>query len=126
MGVDAPAVVTADEAFSLVYTATGKAEEFNPPQISDFQVLAGPTSSTMSSTSIINGKRTHTYEISYTYILQPTKEGKFTIPSASVKIDGKLYSSTSVSIEVGAVICCCIVCRFSVLGQAVQAGDRCR
>ena len=100
LGVDAPAVVTADEAFRLVYTATGKAEEFNPPQISDFQVLAGPTSSTMSSTSIINGKRTHTYEISYTYILQPTKEGKFTIPSASVKIDGKLYSSTSVSIEV--------------------------
>ena len=56
--VDAPAVVALDEAFRVVYTASGKTKEFNPPQISDFQVLAGPTTSTMSSTNIINGKRT--------------------------------------------------------------------
>jgi hypothetical protein len=100
LGVDAPAVVTTDEAFRVVFTATGKTQEFNPPQMDDFQILAGPTSSTMSSTSIINGKRTHSYEVSYTFVLQPMKEGKFTIPSASVKIEGKLYSSTPVTIEV--------------------------
>lgn len=99
-GVDAPAVVSLDEAFRLTFTATGKVDKFNEPQITGFDVLAGPSASTSSSTSIINGKRTHSYEMSYTYILQPKAEGKFSIPSASVIIDGKEYSSKSVTIEV--------------------------
>lgn len=98
--VDAPAVVALDEAFRVVYTASGKTKEFNPPQISDFQVLAGPTTSTMSSTNIINGKRTHTYQESFTYILLAKGEGKFTIPAASVNIDGDTYTSKSITIEV--------------------------
>ncbi len=100
LSVEVPNVVALDEAFRLVYTATGKTEEFNPPQISDFQVLAGPTTSTMSSTNIVNGQRTHTYQQSYTYILLPNGEGKFTIPPASVVIDGKTYTSKSVTVEV--------------------------
>ena len=87
LSVEAPNVVALDEAFRLVYTATGKTKEFTPPQIDDFQVLAGPTTSTMSSTNIVNGQRTHTYQQSYTYILLAKSEGKFTIPAASVVID---------------------------------------
>lgn len=98
--VEAPNVVALDEAFRLVYTATGKTKDFTPPQIDDFQVLAGPTTSTMSSTNIVNGKRTHTYNQSYTYILLAKGEGKFTIPAASVVIEGEKYTSKSITIEV--------------------------
>lgn len=100
LSVDAPAVVALDEAFRVVYTATGKTKDFTPPQIDDFQVLAGPTTSTMSSTNIVNGQRTHTYQESFTYILLAKSEGKFTLPGASVKIDDQTYSSKSVTIEV--------------------------
>lgn len=98
--VDAPAVVALDEPFRVVYTATGKSKDFTPPEITDFQVLAGPSTSTMSSTNIVNGKRTHVYQESYTYILLAKGEGKFTIPSASVKIEGEKYTSKSVTVEV--------------------------
>ena len=100
LSVEAPNVVALDEAFRLVYTATGKTKEFNPPQISDFQVLAGPTTSTVSSTNIVNGQRTHTYQQSYTYILLAKGEGKFTIPPASVVIEGDTYTSKSITVEV--------------------------
>ena len=100
LSVEAPNVVALDEAFRLVYTATGKTKEFTPPQIDDFQVLAGPTTSTMSSTNIVNGQRTHTYQQSYTYILLANSEGKFTIPAASVVIDKETYTSKSITIEV--------------------------
>jgi hypothetical protein len=100
LSVDAPAVVALDEAFRVVYTASGKTKEFNPPQIGDFQVLAGPTTSTVSSTNIVNGQRTHTYQQSYTYILLAKGEGKFTIPPASVVIEGDTYTSKSITVEV--------------------------
>ncbi len=100
LGVDAPGVVSIDERIKLVYTATGKVSDFIPPSIQDFDILAGPSPSTMSNTQIINGKMTHTYEMSYTYILTPRQEGTFTIPPASVVIDKKTYSSKAVTIEV--------------------------
>lgn len=96
----APRVVEVGETFRLIFTSNGEPSSFTPPSITDLDVLAGPTSSTMSSTKIINGKRTESFQVSYTYILQAHKEGKYTIPSASVVIDGKSYASSPVSIEV--------------------------
>ncbi len=98
--LDAPGVVASDESFRIVLTASGECSDFNPPDLSDFDVLAGPSTSTMSSTQIINGKRTETFQISYTYILQPKKTGKYTIGSASVEIAGRRYSSSPATIEV--------------------------
>lgn len=97
---EAPRVVEVGETFRLVFSSNGEPSSFNPPSITGLDVLAGPTSSTMSSTQIINGKRTESFQVSYTYILQAQKEGKYTIPSASVVIDGKKYASSPVSIEV--------------------------
>lgn len=100
LSVDAPNVVALDENFRVVFTADGKAKDFNLPKVDGFTILAGPSTSTSSNTSIINGKMTHSYQQSFTYIFQPTAEGKFTIPSATATIDGKSYSSKSVTIEV--------------------------
>jgi len=98
--VDVPKVVGLDENFRLVFTATGEPSNFNPPEIKDFDVLAGPSTSTMNSTQIINGKRTDSYQVSYTYILQPKSTGTFSIPAASVTIGGRVYHTNPVSIEV--------------------------
>ncbi len=100
LSVSAPAVVEKDEVFNIIYTANGKVGDFTPPQFPGFNVLAGPSLSKINSTQIINGKRTHTYEMSYTYVLQAKEIGKFTISPASAEIEGKRYSSNSVSIEI--------------------------
>jgi len=98
--VDVPRVVGLDENFRLIFVASGEPSDFNPPQFKDFDVLAGPTASTMSSTQIINGKRTDSFQVSYTYILQAKGTGTYSIPSASATIGGKSYHTNPVSIEV--------------------------
>lgn len=98
--VDVPRVVESGESFRLVYTVNAEPSSFNPPTFTGIDLLAGPSQSRMSSTQIINGKRSESLQISYTYILRAPSEGKFTIPSASVVVDGKSYSSQSVVVEV--------------------------
>ncbi len=98
--VDVPRVVESGESFRLVYTVNAEPSSFNPPTFTGIDLLAGPSQSRMSSTQIINGKRSESLQISYTFILQPASEGKFTIPPASVVVDGKTYSSQSVVVEV--------------------------
>jgi len=100
LSVDAPRVVEVGETFRLVFTANAQPSSFNPPSISGFDVLAGPSSSTMSSTQIVNGRRTESFQVSYTFILQARSEGKHTIPAASVIIDGKEIYSQPFSIEI--------------------------
>ncbi len=98
--VDAPRVVEADEQFRLVFNVNAQPDSFSPPEITGFDVLIGPSSSTMSSTQIVNGKRTESFQVSYTYVLLPKSTGKFTIPAATVTVNGKNYSSQPVTIEV--------------------------
>ena len=98
--VDAPRVVDLDEEFRIVFITNADPSSFDPPTMQGFDILAGPTSSRMSSTQIINGKKSESYEVSYTYIVQPKSVGKFTISAATVIIDGKKYSSQPLSVEV--------------------------
>lgn len=96
----APNVVETSQQFRLIYTVNAQAENFLAPDISDFTILAGPSTSTSSNVSIINGKVTQSFELKYTYIIEAVKEGTFTIPSAAVIVDGKKYTSNKVEIEV--------------------------
>jgi hypothetical protein len=98
--VDAPRVVETGETFKLVYMVNAPPDSFTPPAITNFEILAGPTSSTMSSTQIVNGRRTESFQVSYTYILTSAKEGQFTIPAASVTVEGKNHTSAPITIEV--------------------------
>ena len=98
--VDAPRVVGQDEIFRVVYTADGEMENFVSPKVTGAEILAGPSSSRMQSTQIINGKRTQHMEISYTYVLRPTGEEIATLSAASATIGGKVYTTKELSIEV--------------------------
>lgn len=99
-GVDAPDVVAVGERFQLVFSADADFEQFSPPRIEGFDVLAGPSTSTMSTTNIINGKMTTTRTMSSTYILEASRVGKFTVGQASIVVKGKTYTSQPQVIEV--------------------------
>ena len=98
--VDAPKVVGLGEIFRVVFSADGEITDFTSPQFEGVEVLAGPSPSKMTSTQIINGKRSESVEMSYTFIVRPTGVGVAKILSASATINGKVYSTGEVSIEV--------------------------
>jgi hypothetical protein len=75
-------------------------DDFTPPDFKNFKVLAGPSQS--SSFSSINGKTS--YKLTYTYILQPTAKGVFTIPSATVTYEDEVIKSNTVRISVSDAI----------------------
>ncbi|NND33049.1 MAG: protein BatD [Saprospiraceae bacterium] len=72
------------------------AENFTPPNFSPFKVVSGPSQSFRS--SFINGKSSKS--TSYSYMLQATKAGKFTIPAATLVSKGKTSKSNPVTIEI--------------------------
>jgi len=96
----APNVVRQGQQFRLTFTVNSQADDFQSPEIKNFTVLAGPSTSSSTNVSIINGKMTRNYQLSYTYVLQAGETGRFTIPSARVKVDGTVYESNSLTIEV--------------------------
>ncbi len=98
---DAPDVVVSGDQFRLVFTVNSQdIKDFRAPSISGFDVLMGPTSSRQSSIQIINGKRTSNSSTTFTYILMAGKEGTYTVPAASVEVDGKKIFSNSLQIKV--------------------------
>lgn len=88
--------VGVNEQFSLTFTVNGNGDRFAAPNLSNFSILAGP--STSSSTTIINGKMSQ--ENSYTYYLRAKKIGIFTIGPAYITVNGKEYQTKNLSIQV--------------------------
>ena len=100
LSVEVERVVSIDENFRVVFKADGKVSDFKWEPTADFDLLWGPQKGSMSSTNIVNGKRTTSYTETFTYILQAKAQGKFVIPSATATIEGKEYSTNETSIEV--------------------------
>ena len=75
-------------------------DNFNPPSFNGFTVVGGPNQSV--SNSWINGVRT--YKKTYSYFLAPKSRGKFTIGQASIEIQGEIYKTTPVKVEITAAI----------------------
>lgn len=97
----APTTVIMDRPFQLVYSVNSAAgRDLRVPEITTFDILAGPFTSTSSSIQIINGRQTSSEANSYTFTLQPKKTGTFTIPAASIMVNGQKYTSNGLSIKV--------------------------
>jgi hypothetical protein len=109
--MEAPEVVAAGEQFRLGFTLNESGTDLQLPDLSNFDVLMGPSTSQSSSIQIINGKTTQSSSFSYIFILRAKKEGKFTIRPASIKVGGKTYESNELTIQV-------------VKGQPQQAGGQ--
>jgi hypothetical protein len=98
--MEGPEMVAMGEQFRLGFTLNERGTDLQLPDLSNFDVLMGPSTSQSSSIQIINGKTTQSSSFSYIFILRAKKEGKFTIRPASIKVGGKTYESNSLSIEV--------------------------
>lgn len=96
----APKQVVVGRPFQVTYTVNQRSRDLRAPEFTDFDVLSGPYTSTSSSTSFVNGKRTSSFEQTYTYMLMAQKEGTFTIGPATVKVDGENVQSNGVRIQV--------------------------
>ncbi|MBQ7510911.1 MAG: BatD family protein [Prevotella sp.] len=100
---NAPQQVAVGQQFRLTYTVnTHDVSGFRVGQIPSeaFEVLMGPSTSTQSSFSIVNGHTTQSSTVTYTFVLSALKEGSFTIPAATVNAEGKQISSNSLKIQV--------------------------
>ncbi len=96
----APKQVVVGRPFQITYTVNQRSRDLRAPEFTDFDVLSGPYTSTSSSTSFVNGKRTSSFEQTYTYMLMAQRAGTFTISPATVKVDGENVQSNGVRIEV--------------------------
>ncbi len=96
----APSSVVQGSRFQVVYSINKEASNLRVPDMADFQILMGPSTSQSSSVQIINNNVTRSINYSFTYILRGDKTGRFTIPPASIEVDGKKVESNAVTIEV--------------------------
>lgn len=96
----APAQVISGKPFQLTYTINQKGHDLRVPEIEAFDILAGPYTSTSSSTQWINGKRSSTYTQTYTYTLCANKEGTFSIQPATIVFNKETYTSNGLKITV--------------------------
>jgi len=93
-------VVKVGERFRIVYEINQDAANFRSPNFGSLQVLSGPSTSTNSSIQYVNGKMTQCYAMTYSYIVQATKEGNVVISAATATVDRTKVKSNSIKIKV--------------------------
>lgn len=98
--VEGPKVVTVGEVFRVEFVVNDTdVKQLTPPTLEGFDVLAGPSVSTAYSRTVDNGKVVKTATVSYTYVLQCSSEGDFTISPAEVTVKGKTYRTKPLTIK---------------------------
>jgi hypothetical protein len=86
-----------NQRFRIVFSINKQgADNFTPPSFKNFKVIAGPSQAV--NQSWMNGKVS--FSQSYTYIIQPKSIGIYSIPSASIQLNGKTLKSNAVKINV--------------------------
>ena len=85
-----------NERLRVSFEMNQNGDNFTPPSFDGFNVVGGPNQSV--SNSWVNGVRS--FSKSYTYFLTPTRKGKITIAQASIEIDGEVYKTTPIQVEV--------------------------
>ncbi len=100
--MSAPNAVEMGQQFRLSFTLNERGTNLTlPPGITDnFDVLMGPSTGQSISSSTINGRTTTEVTYSYTYILRAKKEGTFEIRPASIEVNGDVFESNKLEIQV--------------------------
>lgn len=89
-----------NERLRVDFEMNENGDNFNPPSFDNFRVVGGPNQSI--SNSWINGKRS--FSKTYSYFLAPQKRGKITIGQATIEIEGEIYKTLPVTVEVTAAV----------------------
>lgn len=98
---NAPKSVVVNQQFRLTYTVnSSEVTEPTIPDIDGFTILVGPSRSSQTSMQSINGRVTYSSSVTFTYILMANGEGDFTLPAATINVNGEKITSNSVKIKV--------------------------
>lgn len=96
-----PRPVIEGRNFNLTFRLTnGDANPPAAPELSHCTLLYGPSTSTMQSTEIINGKVSSTYSIDYTFVYRADSPGEVRVPEVRINSGGKQLSSKSTTFEI--------------------------
>ncbi len=99
--INAPSTVIEGQQFLVKYVlSNGEGNSFDIPQINGCQLLYDQGVSTSYSQQIIGNKVETSYSYTYTHLYRATKAGDYTIPAASVMVDGKKISASAKKIKV--------------------------
>ena len=85
-----------NERLRIEFIMNKEGDNFNPPSFNGFRIAAGPSQSV--SNIYVNGKSS--FSKTYTYLLIPLKKGKFTIGQATIQIEGNIYKTIPLDIQV--------------------------
>ena len=85
-----------NENLQVSFAINQDGDNFSPPDFEGFRLVGGPFQST--SYSWVNGVKS--FNRSFTYILQPTKKGTFTIKSASIEFNDEIYKTAPIKISI--------------------------
>lgn len=98
----APKSVVVNQQFRLSYKINNaKVKEPSIADIPGFMVLSGPNRSTQQSYyQDANGNIEASSSVTFTYILMAEKEGEYTLPAATITVDGEKVTSNTVTIKV--------------------------
>ena len=99
--VQAPSQTEEGQRIRVSYVVnTQDVEDIQVGEFPGFELLFGPSTSSSSSFSMVNGKTTHSSQMTFTYTLLAKKEGTHKLPVATVKSGGQTYRSNQASIEI--------------------------
>ncbi len=86
-----------NERLRIDFMMNEDGDNFIPPAFEGFKIVGGPNQSV--SYQWINGRKS--FDKTYSYYLMPLKKGIFTIKSASIEINGEVYKTNLIKINVG-------------------------
>lgn len=89
-----------NERLRIDFEMNKDGDNFSPPDFNGFTVVGGPNTSV--SQSWLNGKRS--YKKTYSYFLAPNKRGPLKINQATIEIEGEVYKTQVVTVNVTAAV----------------------
>lgn len=98
---DGPRQVVQGNKFSIRYILrNAEGDNFNEPTVEGATKLYGPALSTSYSHEWVNGKSSSSSSQEYSLMYRADKAGTYTIPPATIDVDGKRYTSKSLELEI--------------------------
>lgn len=96
-----PRSVVEGRNFNLTFRLTdGEGNAPSAPQLEHCRLLYGPSTSTMQSTQIVNGRMSSTYSIDYTFVYRAEEPGEVKVPEVSISSGGKTLRSRPASFNI--------------------------
>lgn len=96
-----PRNVVEGNNFNITFRlSNGDANPPQAPQLENCTLLYGPSSSTMQSTSIVNGRMTSSYSVDYSFVYRADKAGTVNVPAVAVTVEGRTLHSRAATFTI--------------------------